>query len=137
MGGQTKKLVVDSFYAMFTLRQVQRALGCSRATLYRTLKKAGIERYYIPNHPGSKYIWGCSLYKLAKTPVARKAMKRCCVTKTLPEYEIEKISKVIGMSIEHARQSVSLGWIPLFANEVPWWYEKAVKGMLKLPLPFK
>ena len=61
---------------MFTPSQVQQFLGCSRATLYRTLRIAGIERYYIPNHPGSKYIWGCKLYKLLQTPAGKKVIKK-------------------------------------------------------------
>ena len=137
MGGQSNKLVVDSFYTMFTPRQVQNALGCSRATLYRTLKSAGIERYYIPNHPGRKYIWGCSLYKLVKTAAAKKAIKRYGVQNELTECEIQNISKIIGLSTEAIKQSITLGWIPLVTNGVPWWYEKAVLGLLKIPLAFR
>lgn len=136
-GNPTYKLVVDSFYTMFTLRQLEKTLGCSRATLYRTLKSAGVERYYIPNHPGAKYIWGCSLHKLIKTAAAKKAIKRYGVPKDWPEYETEKISKTIGLSTEAIKQSLTLGWIPLIDDEIPWWYEKAVNGILKLPLPFK
>lgn len=133
-----KRLEVDSFYTMFTPRQVQKALGCSRATLYRTLKKAGIERYYIPNHPGGKYIWGCSLYKLVETPIVKKTLKKYYGQDKLPSSNnIEKIARVAGMPFENIKEAIVFGWIPVVNGEIAWWYENVVKGLLKLPLPSK
>ena len=94
------KLVVDSFYAMFTPRQVQKALGCSRATLYRTLKRAGVKLYFIPNHPGAKYIWGISLYKLLETPAAKKLIKKHRNKGEFPNSNIKNISARLGLPLE-------------------------------------
>lgn len=136
-GKPIKELEVDSFYTMFTLRQVQKALGCSRATLYRTLKIAKIERYYIPNHPGAKYIWGCRLYKLLKTPAGKKLTRKFGRDKTLPDVECTEVLKGTGVSRECLIQAMYLGLIPVEENQIPWWFEKAVTGLLVLPLPYK
>ncbi|MBR2139380.1 MAG: hypothetical protein IJ963_00760 [Phascolarctobacterium sp.] len=136
-GNPTYKLVVDSFYTMFTLRQVQKALGCSRATLYRTLKATEIERYYIPNHPGPKYIWGCSLYKLLTTPIVKKVIKKRRGQEKLPICDAQEIAENLGLPSEYVKQSLTLGWLPTINGKVPWWYEKAVHGLLKLPLASK
>lgn len=132
-----KRLEIDSFYTMFTLRQVQKALGCSRATLYRILKTSGLERYYIPNHPGSKYIWGCRLYKLLETPAGKKLIRKYGSDETLPNIEGTEVLKEIGVPQECLIQAMRLGLIPVEENQIPWWYEKAVKGLLVLPLPYK
>ena len=132
-----KLLLVDSFYAMFTPRQVQQFLGCSRATLYRTLRMARIERYYLPNHPGSKYIWGCSLYKLLGTPAGMKVVKKFGNHKLLLDIEDIELMNKMGVPKECVIPSINFGLIPVKENKIPWWYEKAIKGLLVLPLPYK
>ena len=132
-----KRLEVDSFYTMFTLRHVQKALGCSRATLYRTLKKAGIERYYIPNHPGPKYIWGCSLYKLLNTPIYMKYFRRSSFSDVLESNMSLKYAVELDVDYRIINAGIKSGIVPVENGEIPWWYINSIKGMLKLSLPHK
>ena len=129
--------VVNNFYTMITVRQLQLILGCSKATVYRTIKNAKIERYYVPHHPGFKYLWGCSLLKLIDTPAIKKLAKRRKSNILLSDVDIAVCSKNLGLSKEHATAGLLCGLIPIVNNEIPWWYEKAVKGLLILPLPYK
>ena len=132
-----KKLKVDSFYALFPLRQVQRALECSKSTLYRTLKTSGLERYYIPNHRGTAYIWGCRLYKLLETPAGKKLSRKYGSKKGLPDIEGIEVLKGMGVSDEALIQAIHFGLIPVEENKIPWWFEQSVTGFLLLPLPHK
>ena len=122
---------------MFTPSQVQQFLGCSRATLYRTLRIAGIERYYIPNHPGSKYIWGCKLYKLLQTPAGKKVIKKYGSDELLTDIKGIELINGMGVSRKSLIQAIQIGLIPVKENRIPWWYENAVNGLLLLPLPHK
>lgn len=136
-GIPTCELTFDSFYTMFTLRQVQNALGCSRATLYRTLGRAGIVRYYVPNHPGPKYVWACSLLKLIGTPALKKVVKYKKKSFSLTDVEVNLLANRLELTTEQTVMGLECGLIPLIDSESPWWFEKAVKGILLLPLPYK
>jgi len=129
--------VVDSFYRMLTLSQLQKLLRCSRATLYRTVKRAKIELYYVPNHPGHKYVWACSLLKLIGTPALKKAVKHSSCNEIINEVNVHKIASELNLTSEEASIGLECGLIPLINNEPPWWFVKAVKGFLVLPLPYR
>ena len=129
--------VVDSFYRMLTLSQLQKLLRCSRATLYRTVKRAKIELYYVPNHPGHKYVWACSLLKLIGTPAVKKLAKRVSSNCSMEDEVVAKFAKKLGLTKKQATIGLLCGLLPIVNDEIPWWYEKAVKGLLVLPLPYK
>ena len=129
--------IIDSFYSMLTIRQLQIILGCSKATVYRTIKNAKIERYYVPHHPGFKYLWACSLLKLIDTPAIKKLAKRRKYNDSLSSVDITVCANNLGLTKEQVRIGLMCGLIPIVNKEIPWWYEKAVKGVLILPLPYK
>ena len=129
--------IIDSFYSMLTIRQLQLILGCSKATVYRTIKNAKIERYYVPHHPGFKYLWACSLLKLIDTPAIKKLAKRRKCNDSLSSVDIAVCANNLGLTKEQVIIGLMCGLIPIVNNKIPWWYEKAVKGLLVLPLPYK
>lgn len=129
--------IVNSFYTMLTVRQLQKILDCSRATIYRTLKKADVEMYFVPNHPGPKYIWGCSLIKLLKTPAVKKVAKRRGFCYSASVDGGKKMYERIGIPPHQVSIGVALGFIPIVDGAIPLWYIQATRGLLVLPLPYK
>lgn len=129
--------VVKNFYTMITVRQLQLILGCSRATIYRTLKSANIERYFVPNHPGAKYLWGCSLIKLLNTPALKKVAKRRRCFSSANLDDANTMSERLGIPSYQVEIGVAFGFIPIVDGEIPLWYIQAIRGLLVLPLPYK
>ena len=125
---------INSLYQMFTTPQVQKLLGCSRATVYRILKTSNLKRYYVPHHPGAKYVWACDLYKIIRTAAFRKVARNFVVR---DERVPKTLETILGLTDIEINAGLSCGIIPNVDGVVPIWYQQAVTGLWVLPLPYK
>ena len=67
----------------------------------------------------------------------KKVVKHSGCTFVLGEVNVPKIASELNLTSEEASIGLECGLIPLINNELPWWFVKAVKGFLVLPLPYR
>lgn len=142
----------DNVFDFYLVLNVKRLLGCSLATTYRTLGRAKITAYFIPNHASGALIPVSSLWRLASTPAWRKHLKR--IGYRMPKKRLlkqfTKLHRQSDIAIWHSQglfspltlpeviSAADNGLIPCDSvYNCPNWFYAVLSGLLILPLPRK
>lgn len=129
---------------------LSRKLGCSQATMYRTLQRAKIPIYHVPNRSGTVLLHSASLWQLATTPVFKKYVKSIGLSsKTLrlesnastERYDVTLAqaleSGLLPLTPKQALLAAECGLIPHKNKVLEPWFVMYLEGSLKCLLPRK
>lgn len=148
---ENRSFRVRDEYDFTFIHEIAKILGCSQSTIYRTLSKAKIPIYHLPNRKGLAILHAATLWRLAVTPAFKKYVKRMDI-KLLSWQELCQFkekheccslckateSGLLPMSLQLALAAVRCGLIPIDEEfYFPEWFALCLEGKLKLPLPMK
>lgn len=141
---------VTSIYNIEIIPALSVKLGCSQATMYRTLLRAKIPIYHVPNRPGNVLLLAASLWRLATTPVFKKYIRSLGLSaKTLKlktpdvtdKYSITLSQAVksglLPLTVEQALLAAECGLIPHKDQVLESWFVLYLEGYLPCLLPSK
>lgn len=141
---------VSSLHDIELIPSVSRKLGCSQATMYRTLEKARIPLYHVPNRSGTVILLSATLWRLVNTPIFKKYIKRLGLSaknlKVLPDLRTNKedvtitqavASGLLPITLEQALLAAECGLIPNTDQVLEPWFMLYLKGQVQTLLPRK
>lgn len=130
------------------LPTVANKLHCSLATIYRTLERAEIPLYHLPNRRGTVFLQSASLWRLAKTAAFAKYYKRLNLSDE-KEASLEKstdkgmtIAKAVecgllALTLDQAIKAARCGLVPNTNQVLEPWFVKVLEGKTECFLPCK
>lgn len=146
------KFNIESQFDFELVLNIKRILGCSLATVYRTLGRAQMPLYFVPNHRSATLIHSASLWRIAATPAWRKYLKRIryrmaakrCLKKLLSQYGSSDVfvwyegGLFEPLTLEEVVSAADNGLLPCdSAYNCPTWFYAILNGVFCLPLPQK
>lgn len=147
-----KMFNIEDEWSFEIIYSIKVKLRCSLATTYRTLDKARLPVYYVPNHPSQVLIHCSTIWRLAATPAWQKYLKQ-------KEYKLPKKRKlkrfldqyghsdIVELFAEGVFEHLTLAQVISAADNglmpvdkyynLPTWYIALVLGVVEVPLPRK
>lgn len=137
---------VKDFLDIEIIPAIAYILGCSRATAYRTIKRAKVPVYYIPNKTSQTLLHAASLWRLAVTPAFNRYYKRqsvqtekgLCQTVNIKDITELVHTGLLPLSLPEAAAALNAGLIPLDRDgSIAGWFKLYLEDKLVFPLPRK
>lgn len=143
---------VHSLYDVEIIPSLQQKLGCSTATIYRTIKSSRLPILHLPHKRSQILIPDFSLWKICASPIWKKYLKR--IKYKLPgKRRLAKLSAIYAdsdlitlfneswfepLTLAETVAGAETGLIPADDKlNLPVWFIAALKGLASLGLPTK